>query len=137
MRRLLIATLLAVPVLAAATQDASAFFTTCGEFHKKWSFSCPRFIFGMDSGCAAPYTPISYGTPCGINQAAAQAMPWYAGGYPQCPPGYAAAPRPMMPQAAAPAPATQPVSYQYYAAPSYGAYYNTPSYNVPAYWYFR
>jgi hypothetical protein len=146
MRRLLIATLLAVPVLAAATQDASAFFSTCGEFHKKWSFSCPRLIFGVDSGCAAPYTPISYGSPYALNHSAAAAMPWYAGGYPCPAPGYACAPRPMMPQGAAPVQAvtpppagTQPVSYQQYGYPAanYSNYYQSGNCNVPAYWYFR
>lgn len=144
MRRFLIATLLAAPVLAFATQDASAFFSTTAEFHKKWSFTCPRIIFGVDSGCAAPYTPISYGTPCGLNQSAAAAMPWYASGYGQNMPAYAYGQQQqqMMPQQA-PAPqapaATQPVSYQQYSypAPNYGYYYNTPSQGVPAYWYYR
>jgi len=141
MRRILIATLLAVPVLAAATQDASAFFSTCGELHKKWSFTCPRIIFGIDSGCAAPYTPISYGNPYAMPANVGAAMPWYAGGYPCCPPGgHAIAPQQMAPNAQAPAPsATQPVSYQQYSYPqaNYGYYYNTPSQGIPAYWYFR
>jgi hypothetical protein len=140
MRRFLIATLLAVPVLAAATQDASAFFSTCGEFHKKWSFSCPRIIFGIDSGCAAPHTPLSYGNPYALQQQIGCAMPWYAG-YPVPQPGLQPGPcaaRPMMPPAQ-PQMATQPVSYQYYAQPqaNYGYYYNTPSQGVPAYWYFN
>lgn len=140
MRRILFAALLSVPSLALAAQEASAFFSICGDLKLKWNFCLPRIVFGIDWGCppaCCPHPPVH---PIHeLDQMAACVAPWYA--YPP-PPGTAAAaaaqhhaarPMPSVPAAARPGhPRPSPVTQA-----SYGYYYGTSQPTVPAYWYSR
>ncbi len=153
MKRLVLSSLLALPILGLSENNASAFFCFQGTCNYKIGF--PRIVFGIDTGCAAPYGPSMFnfghpGHPHG---------PWYQhfphGGphtaQPAPQPGAAPqggqqlpAPRPATGGDSAPAPTTQPTSYypasyspaSYYQPVNY-QYYTPNSYAVPAYWYGR
>ncbi len=149
MKKLVLSSLLALPVLGLSANDASAFFC----FQGTYKISFPRIVFGIDTGCSAPYGPSMFNFgPQGHGQPGG---PWYM----HYPHGGQHAPQPANPQPGGqqlpaprpatggdvpPAPTTQPTSYypgSYYPASYYQPvnyqYYTPSSYAVPAYWYGR
>lgn len=136
MRRMLLAALLSLASLASAAQDASAFFSVCGDLHLKWNFRLPRIVFGIDWGCPPACCPHPHPHPIHhLDHLAAAAMPWYAS-YPAPAAGthhHAARPMPTRPAFAQPAPVPQGSLTQ----TAYGYYYSAPQAAVPAYWYPR
>jgi hypothetical protein len=136
MRRIVFAALLSLPALALAAQDASAFFSICGDCKLKFNFCLPRIVFGFDWGCPPACCPHPPAHPIHhLDQMAACVAPWYAS---PPPPGTAAA-------AAAQHHAfrAMPTAPTRHNPPSgvtqtgYGYYYGSPQPTVPAYWYSR
>lgn len=131
MKKLLLASLLALPMLAVDTGKASAFFCISGTKTIRYCISCPRIRFSLDWGCKLPPCGPATGIPL---------IPWHkiypglAPMPPHCPPavGYAPAANYGQPSHTAPRQAVLPpagvqrTGYQYY-----------PAQPVPAYWYGR
>jgi hypothetical protein len=124
MKRFLVAGLLAIPLVAICVEDASAFFSICGQKSCTYSIVSPRICFGFDWGPQPCCGPV-----------AASPLP------PALPvKSMIEVPMPHAPVQAAPVSTTQPASYWLNTDSNLGNSYYNPAqagYSAPSYWYGR
>jgi hypothetical protein len=138
MKKLMVASLLALPLFALCQEQASAFFSICGSSCNNYSFQIPRFVIGFDTGvnnacCPTACHPGGLNLPKGLPVGPAPAYP--AGLAPLNSP-------PLPPISALSAPASvQPATYKTSAQPAAPSTSSARQEIVmepaPTYWYSR